>query len=499
MSKASRRMPSADLSKNYLAFDIGAESGRAVVARLTGQTLAIEEIHRFPNRPLQRGGSTRWDVKRLWAEMRRALAMIDCRLDGIGVDTWGVDYALLDERGELVEDPYHYRDLRTRSISEEAFRKVSKDEIYSVTGIQFMSINTLYQLFAAKTRTNVLGRAKRLVMIPDLFHYWMTGNAVCEFTNASTTQMVNAATRNWDTSLMERLGLPSSLPAPIVEPGTVLGKLLPDSGTPTLTGTSVIAPATHDTGSAVAAIAAREGTAFISSGTWSLVGTEVDAPVLSSEALRMNFSNEGGVNGTTRLLKNVMGLWMLRCCREAWSRAGKDSDYAHLMKLAEAEPAFSHFVDPDDESFLAPANMCAAIDEFCARTHQPKPASPARYTRAVLESLAMRYRQVIEELERVTHERIEQIRIFGGGSQNRLLNQFTADATGRPVLAGPVEATALGNAAVQILASAQTTSLREIRAMIERSFPVEIFKPRDSDRWVKAAERFQQYRDIVYA
>ncbi len=492
-------MPSGH-SKNYLAFDIGAESGRAVLARLTGETIAIEEVHRFPNQPLQEPRSLRWDVKKLWQEVRTAFSKLDCGLEGVGVDTWGVDYALLDGAGELVEHPYHYRDSRTRGIREKVFKKVSKSDIYSITGIQFMAINTLYQLFAEKLQTpEVLSRAKRLVMIPDLFHYWMTGNAVCEFTNASTTQMVNAVSRTWDSLLLDRVGLPSSLRAPIIEPGTVVGKLLPNVGGAKMADTPVIAPATHDTGSAVAAIAAREGTAFISSGTWSLVGTEVDAPVLSADALQMNFSNEGGVTGTTRLLKNVMGLWMLRCCRECWSQSGNESDYEQLIQRASGEPAFAHLVDPNDESFLAPENMCVAIDEFCVRTHQPKPANPARYTRTILESLALKYRTVIGELEHLTGERIEQIRIIGGGSKNRLLNQFTADATSRRVLAGPVEATALGNAAVQILATNEVTSLKEVRAMIERSFPLEIFEPRDTDRWTKAAERFQHYRETVYA
>src|SRR5581483_9255151 len=278
MLRALRPMPSRG-PKKYLAFDIGAESGRAVLARVTAETIAIEEVRRFPNQPLQEAGSLRWDVKRLWDDIRKVLANMDCELQGVGVDTWGVDYALLDKSGELVEYPYHYRDSRTRGIPEEVFGAVSKEEIYSTTGIQFMPINTLYQLFAQKKRSpEVLSRAKRMVMIPDLFHYWMTGNAVCEFTNASTTQMVNAVTRTWDSGLLERVGLPSSLPAPIVEPGTVVGKLLPELGMEKMSDTPVIAPATHDTGSAVAAIAAREGTAFISSGTWSLVGMEVDAP-----------------------------------------------------------------------------------------------------------------------------------------------------------------------------------------------------------------------------
>jgi len=494
-------MPRGKRAKSYLAFDIGAESGRALLVSLDSGMLQIEEVHRFANEPIPHPGSLRWDAVRLWLEMRRALAHLGkCRLQGIGVDTWGVDYALLTGRGELLESPYHYRDSRTKGVMDHVFEIVPKEEIYSTTGIQFLPFNSLYQLFAARRSTpDVLEAAKRMIMMPDLYHYWMTGNAVCEFTNATTTQMVSAVTRSWATDLIDRLGLPSSLPGPIVEPGTIVGVLAGEVAGAGLAGTTVIAPASHDTASAVAAISAREGTAFISSGTWSLVGTEIDSPVPSADAMRLNFSNEGGVNGTTRLLKNVMGLWMLRCCRDRWAANGSRCDYGELMKLAAAEPAFQHLVDPDDESFLAPPDMCAAIDRFCVRTHQPCPSSPARYTRAILESLALKYRRVIHHLGQVTDRQIDQIRIIGGGSQNRLLNQFTADATGKRVLAGPVEATALGNAAVQILATGEAASLKEVRTMIERSFPVEVFDPRETDRWARESERFQHYTETVYA
>src|SRR5215831_7107212 len=494
-------MPSDKAAKSYLAFDIGAESGRAVLARLNSGTLQVEEVHRFANKPVQSAGSLRWDVDQLWQEMRTALAQLgQCRPEGIGVDTWGVDYALLSEQGELLEAPYHYRDSRTHGVMDEVFKIVPKEEIYSITGIQFLPFNTLYQLFATKLKNpRILDAAWRMVMMPDLFHYWMTGKAVCEFTNATTTQMANAVTRSWATSLLNRLGLPLGVAGRIVEPGSIIGTLRPEAAGAALAGTAVIAPASHDTGSAVAAISAREGTAFISSGTWSLVGTETDSPVLSVDAMRLNFSNEGGVNGTTRLLKNVMGLWMLRCCRECWLAQGSEHDYNELMALAGAEAGFRHLVDPDDESFLAPPDMCAAIDRFCVRTHQPCPSSPARYTRAILESLALKYRRVIHHLGQVTDRQIDQIRIIGGGSQNRLLNQFTADATGKRVLAGPVEATALGNAAVQILATGEAASLKEVRTMIERSFPVEVFDPRETDRWARESERFQHYTETVYA
>jgi len=488
-------------SKPYLAFDFGAESGRAVLAHLQSGILTTEEVHRFPNEPVEYGGSLHWDAPRLWSEVRKALACVEpLELAGIGVDAWGVDYALLGERGELLENPYHYRDRRTQGVMEEVFRMVPREEIYRATGIQFMPINTLNQLFAAhRDSPGLLAAAKQLVMIPDLFHFWLSGNTVCEFTNATTTQLVDPVGRSWATDLMQRLGLRADLPAAIVEPGTIIGTLLPDIASGSLAGTSVIVPASHDTGSAVAAVTARDGTAFLSSGTWSLIGTELDAPIVTSQALKMNFTNEGGVNGTTRLLKNVMGLWMLQGCRSSWNARGQNSDYRELVELANREPAFAHFVDPDDESFLRAADMPGAIDEFCRKTHQPSPPSPGAYVRCVLESLALKYRLVLRSLEQLCGKPIEQIRVIGGGSKNRLLNQFTADATGKRVIAGPAEATALGNIAVQILATGEAASLGEVRALVDRSFPTEVFEPVETNNWERHTERFEQYCEMIYA
>jgi rhamnulokinase len=486
----------------YLAFDLGAESGRAVLADLQSGILTTKEVHRFSNHPMESGGSLKWDVARLWAEICKVLnSLEDVKLEGIGVDAWGVDYALLCEHGQLLENPYHYRDRRTEGVMEEVFRRVPKDEIYRATGIQFMPINTLYQLYAAHRDTpSIIAAAGHLVTIPDLFNYWLSGKAVCEFTNATTTQMVDAARRVWAIDLMRHLGLRADLLSPIVEPGTIIGALL--SGIvskSTLTGTPIIAPACHDTGSAVAAITARDGTAFLSSGTWSLIGTELDAPVLTAEALKLNFTNEGGVNGTTRLLRNVMGLWMLQCCRSCWTAQGKNSSYEELVDLASCEPAFAHLVDPDDELFLRPRDMLGAIDQFCSKTHQPSPSNAGAYVRCVLESLAMKYRLTIRNLEEVCAHRIERVRIVGGGSKNRLLNQFTANASGRRVLAGPVEATALGNVAIQVLATGAASSLEEVRAIVDRSFPIEVFEPIDTDKWEQHFQRFQQYCEITYA
>ena len=490
-----------DSSKNYLAVDFGAESGRAVVGRLQAKILTIEEVHRFPNEPVEYGGSLHWDVPRLWLQVRKALTMSEhFRLAGIGVDAWGVDYALLGERGELLQNPYHYRDRRTQGVMAEVFRLVPKEEIYGATGIQFMPINTLYQLFAAQRDTpGIVKAAKQLLTIPDLFNFWLTGNAVCEFTNATTTQLIDPRRRNWATSLMEKLGLRPDLPAPVVEPGSTLGPLVTEIAPSALSATPVIAPACHDTGSAVAAITARDGTAFLSSGTWSLIGAEIDAPILSPQALKANFTNEGGVNGTTRLLKNVMGLWMLQGCRNCWAAEGQTAEYGELMELSRREAPFKHLVDPDDESFLRATNMLSAIDDFCEKTHQPAPATPGAYVRCVLESLALKYRLVLRHLEQLCGRHIEQIRVIGGGSKNKVLNQFTADATGRRVLAGPAEATALGNIAVQILATGEAASLQEVRAIVDRSFATEIFEPLETDQWARHFERFDQYCEMIYA
>ncbi len=495
-------MPSSDSHRRYLALDFGAESGRAVLAHLHSGVITTEEIHRFPNEPVEYAGSRHWDVMRLWLEVRRALSKLEeFELSGIGVDAWGVDYALLGEGGELLQNPYHYRDSRTDGVMEAVFAKVPRQEIYAATGIQFMQINTLYQLYAAVRDTpSIVNAARQLLTIPDLFHYWLTGAAVCEFTNATTTQMVNPVTRNWAMDLMERLGLPAQLPTRIVEPGTVVGSLLPSiAGTMPLSRAPVIAPATHDTGSAVAAIAARNGVAFLSSGTWSLLGTELDAPVLTREALRLNFTNEGGVCGTTRLLKNVMGLWMLQCCRQTWAAQGQTYDYRELMELASREAPFQHLVDPDSPGFLRPVDMPAAINQFCATTGQPVPKNHGAYARTILESLALKYRLVLNSLEQLSGTPIHQIRVIGGGSKNRLLNQFTADATGRQVVAGPAEATALGNVAMQMVATGAAGSLAEVRAIIDHSFPTEVFAPGDTARWDEQFGRFYQYSEMTHA
>jgi rhamnulokinase len=491
-----------DASGAYLAFDLGAETGRAFLGRLRSGVLELREVHRFPNEPVEYSGRLHWDVARIWFEVRKALCAADAaELDGIGVDAWGVDYALLGERGELLENPRHYRDHRNVRAMGEVLQLVPKEDIYRATGIQLMPINTVNQLFAASRDTpRLLAAAEQLVMIPDLFHYWMTGNAVCEFTAATTTQFVNPTTRTWAKGLLDRLGLPADLPARIVEPGSVIGGLLPRlSAGGSHGGTPIIAPASHDTASAVAAVTARDHTAFLSSGTWSLLGMELDSPVISSQALKLNFTNEGGVGGTTRLLKNVMGLWMLQCCRRSWAAQGRNYGFGELVEAAHHAPAFRHLVDPDDVSFLNPDDMPAAIDRFCLKCDQPAPDGPGAYARTVFESLALKYRLVLRNLESLIGRRVEEIRVVGGGSRNHLLNQFTADATGRRVLAGPSEAAVLGNLGVQMVATGAAGCLAEARELITRSFPPEMFEPRGAEKWDAVAERFQQYCEFAYA
>jgi rhamnulokinase len=484
-----------------LAIDLGAESGRVFLGSLQSNVLDVREVYRFPNYPLTEGNSLHWDVVRLWSEVRTALSSGQLpEIASIGVDAWGVDYALLGESGELLQNPYHYRDPRNVSAMEEVLRLVPRDRIYQETGVQFMPINTLNQLYAAQRDTpELLGTAHRLILIPDLFHYWLSGNAYCEFTAASTTQFANPITRAWAMPLLRELGLPAQLLAPIIEPGSVLGDLRGEISNGWRRTPVVIAPASHDTASAVAAISATGNTAFLSSGTWSLLGIELQSPVISAEALRLNFTNEGGIAGSTRLLKNVMGLWMLQCCRREWSAQGRHFSYDDLMSAAKSAPPFRQLFDPDDPSFLNPPAMLVAVDMFCRRTGQPCPESPGGYVRAILESLSLKYRLVTRNLESLIGRPINRIQVIGGGSKNSLLNQFTADATGKQILSGPSEAAVLGNIGMQMVATGEVSSIRDMRALIDRSFPTDVYEPEDTERWNQEANRFQQYCEFSYA
>lgn len=488
------------MSTSYLAFDLGAESGRAMVGTLSSGVLTLDEIHRFPNDAVRWNGALQWDILHIWLEMRRALERAsDTRLQSVGVDAWGVDYALLGERGNLLENPYHYRDARNDGMMEAVFERVSREQIYATTGIQFIQINTLYQLFAACRATpRLIEAADSLATIPDLLNYWLSGKLVSEYTIATTTQFVDAVTRTWATPLLVEIGLPTRLLTTIVQPGTVLGTIQPAASS-TKTGTPVVLPACHDTASAIASVCGGGSSVFVSSGTWSLLGTELTAPILTAKARDQNFTNEGGVGGTIRLLKNIGGLWLLQSCRRSWAAAGEPYEYAELLEAAADDRlAFRSLVDPDHHGFLNPENMMAAIGAYCGRTEQPQPAAPPAFVRTILESLAFKYRMVLEALEDVTGSRFDEIRIVGGGSRNRLLNQFTANATARTVVAGPSEAAALGNIAMQMLATGAVSSVAEGRAVIERSFPVERFEPRATDRWDAQYRRFVEYMDFSF-
>ena len=486
----------------YLAFDLGAESGRAMLGRLKGGTLDLKEIRRFPNEPIRESGSLRWNLGGLWSEMQQALdqAASAGRLAGIGVDTWGCDYGLLDASGELVSNPCHYRDSRTDGVMDRVSARVGRSRIYDVTGIQFLPFNTIYQLVAARGHTpDELASATAFGTIPDILNHRLTGILRAEFTNATTTQMVDARTRTWAVDLLRELDLPVKILPPIVEPGGVVGPLKVDACA-ALAGTPVVAPACHDTGSAVAAVAASPSRAFLSSGTWSLLGVEVPQPVITPQALAANVTNEGGVAGTTRLLKNIGGLWPLQECRRGWAREGREYTYAELMDAAtDGSSAFQSLFDPDDPRFLHPPDMAGAIAQYCRSTGQRQPDAPGSFARAILESLAFKYRVVLDTLEDLTGFRIAEIQIIGGGSRNRLLNQFTADATGRTVISGPVEATALGNVAVQMVGTGAAGSIADARRIIEHSFPTERIEPAASDQWDTHYARFKQYVELACA
>jgi len=480
-----------------LAFDLGAESGRAVLGQLDDDHLELSEIHRFPNGPVRVLDDLHWDVLRLWSEMKRGLELCARKaggeLAGIGVDTWGVDFALLGADGSLLGNPYHYRHPQTEGMMKEAFRRVSRQEIFERTGIQFMQINTLYHLLAMAVRNApALEVAHTFLTMPDLFNFWLTGQKVCEFTNATTTQLYDPREGAWAGPLLEKLGLPVHILPGIVPPGTVLGPLLPavtkEAG---LGEVPVIAPACHDTGSAVAAVPARDRHwAYISSGTWSLIGVEVAEPLINAQSLAHNFTNEGGVCGTFRFLKNVMGLWLVQECKRVWAQAGDRFSYDDLTQMAARAEPFKALVDPDCQIFLRPGDMPARMRTVCRKTGQAVPGDKGNMVRCILESLALKYRYVLERLEAILGHEVEIIHIAGGGTRNRLLCQFTADATQRPVIAGPTEATATGNIIMQALALGHVASLEEGREIVRRSFKTATYEPRDADRWDEAYVRF---------
>jgi len=478
-----------------LAVDLGASGGRVIAGSFDGRRLHFEEVHRFENGPVAMGGQLVWDLPRLWQEvvagMRAAAGRHGRGVASIGVDAWGVDFSFLGPDGTLLANPVCYRDPRTRGFVAAAERTVPREEIFAATGLQFMEINSLYQLLAMKERrSSVLAAADRLLMIPDLFHWLLCGERSNERTNASTTQCFDPQANDWAFAMLERLGLPAGVFGPVSEPGTTLGVLRPDVASETgLEGVRVVLPGTHDTASAVAAVPAAEPPCsrpewcYVSLGTWALVGAELDRPLVTPECLARNFTNEGGVGGTTRLLKNICGLWLVQQCRESWRRAGSEWTWDQLTALAAAAPPLVTVIDPNHPSLVAPADMPAAIRALAAAAGEPVPESPAAVVRTALESVAAAVRRTIGELEDLLGRRMGRIHVVGGGVRNVLLCQMIADATDRPVVAGPVEATAIGNLLVQALSREGRVDLQDVRAIVRESFQPAHYQPREADRW----------------
>lgn len=463
---------------NYLAFDLGADSGRAMLGRLTGDGLRLEEVHRFPNIPVRVRGTLHWDVLRLWHEVQEGLnraTQLEPGLASVGLDTWGCDFALLDESDRMIHTPVHYRDDRTAGVMDRALSEVPRARVFELSGAQFLPVNTLYQLLAVKEgAAEDISRARTFLTIPDLLNFWLTGRKVNEFTNATTTQCLDPRTMDWSADLLGDFGLPAEIFQEVVHPGAEVGRIDLPQG-PDL---RVIAPACHDTGSAVAAVPSeRDGTVWISSGTWSIMGVVVQEAILSEAALRFSFANEGGVDRTYRFCKNIMGLWLIQECRRTWAAAGESLSYADLSALSQNEERAQAVLDPDHESFMAPGDMPGRIRAYCRATGQAVPETKGQILRCINDGLALKYRWVLQRLEETLDRTLSPIHIVGGGSQNEGLNQATADATDRTVVAGPVEATATGNIMVQAVASGEVSSFGEMGAVVRRTASTREFFP----------------------
>ena len=489
-------------SSHFLAFDLGAESGRAILGTLDGGKLSLTEKHRFANPHGKMLGRFQWDLLGQWEQLktglRNASADLAGDLAGIGVDTWGVDFGLLAADGQILANPTMYRDPCTDGIPERTFARVPWKTIFQATGIQFMQINTLYQLAAMREAKNdLLNAAQTLLFTPDLFNYLLCGSRQSELSIASTSQMYDPRQRRWATEILEKLEIPTRILPQIVPSGTVLGNLRQDVASECGAKISpVIAPGCHDTASAVAAVPATEGEdyCYLSSGTWSLMGVELQEPIVSDKALKYNYTNEMGVGPCVRFLKNIMGLWLVQECRRYWQKRGDDRGYAELTAMAEQAEAFGPLIDPAHPPFLKPGEMVEKIDQFCAKTKQRTPTTRGAYVRTCLESLALAYRRTMEGLQDVLGKKIGIIHIVGGGAQNELLNQMTADACARPVVAGPVEATAIGNILVQAMAVGRVKSLADARAIVRENFNVQRYEPRNTAKWDAA---YQRYMEIV--
>lgn len=461
----------------FLAFDCGATSGRGVLATLRGGSFSMKEVYRFPSEMKKEGGRMHWDVKAMYKHFVTCLEQLGAqgvKLDSIGIDTWGVDFGCIGADGTLLGLPRCYRDPYTVGIPEKVYRKVPREQLYARTGIQIMNFNTIFQLYAqTEAGDEALGKADAILFMPDLLSYMLTGKKVCEYTDASTSGMMDQATRQFNKGLLEELGIRTDMLLPIVQPGTLVGTLKPELAASTGLGeVPVIAVAGHDTASAIAAVPASDKRfAYLSSGTWSLMGIEVPAPVINEASARLNFTNEGGIEGTTRFLKNITGMWLLEQCRVVWKAQGKEYSYPQLVEMAQAEASFAGRIDPDGPRFAAPENMLEAIQSVIGE------ASDAQVVSCIYHSLAEKYKEVLECLRDFAPFAIDKLHIIGGGSANALLNQWTADALGIPVVAGPTEATAIGNVLVQAKAAGVVKDRWEMRKLVSQSFDVKVFEP----------------------
>lgn len=475
------------VDKSVLAVDLGAESGRVIEATFNGKRISMTDLHRFSNTPVYTQNTFHWDVLRLWHNIQLGISNASQQAVSVGVDTWGVDFALLDKDGQLLGNPVHYRDKRNEGMMDWVFEHIPRREVFEQTGIQFMQINGLYGLAAmVKQSSAQLATADTLLTIPDLFNYWLSGSKTCEFTHATTIQIHNPHINDWSYDLLDAVGIPTKILTPVVYPGDKIG---------TYKNLDVIVPACHDTGSAVVGVpTTTKNYAYLSSGTWSLLGIEVDNPIINDASYKANLTNEGGVYGTYRLLKNIMGLWLAQQCRETWLNQGNDYSYADLTRLANETTAFRSFVDPDMPNFLAHGDMPSRIREYCKHTNQAIPETVGQVMRTVFESLALKYRYVMDLLRDISGQAIERLHIIGGGVQNQLLCQMTANACGIPVIAGPIEATALGNAIIQLITSGDLANLGEARQLLSETIKTTTYEPLEQSMW---EENYQRFKTII--
>ena len=483
------------MTKRVLAFDFGASSGRAIIGCFDGDKITLEEVHRFSNDPVSVGGTVYWDVLRLFYEIKQGIikAKIAGGFDSIGIDTWGVDFGLIDSEGKLMENPVHYRDARTVGLVDEAFKTMPKEQLYGITGIQFMELNTLFQIISLKKyRPWMLERADKMLFMPDLFGYMLTGKMCAEYSIASTSQLIDLDKKTWSKEILDAFGIKESVFAPLVQPGTVLGELskevCEECGVDPV---PVISVCGHDTQSAITSVPCEDGDfAFLSSGTWSLFGTELDKPIVNETSMNINITNEGGFDGSTGFLKNIIGLWLIQESRRQWKREGKEYSYADLEKLALAAEPFKCFIDPDAPEFVPHGNIPERVREFCRKTGQYVPETVGEIMRCIYESLAMKYRLTFEKLRECTERDYPVIHVIGGGTKDGLLCQMTANSCDRTVKAGPIEATVMGNVAVQLMSDGSVKNIGQARKIVADSSELKTFEPKDTDKWAGAYEDF---------